>query len=172
VNGANLTGATNSTLVLSGLTVGQSGNNYSVGVTNVVGGVLSSNATLTVLPVAMVNEWSFNTDGSDSIGGVFCNVAGSATISGGSLVLPGGSQHVNYGDISGIATTTLTNSIMFRPAPPNSPCKTAARVFRRCRSMTLRTRARWALMFPVRNLPAGSLATSTMSPFRSTQAST
>ena len=48
VNGASLAGATNASLVLTNITLQQSGNHYSVLISNLVGSVVSSNAMLTV----------------------------------------------------------------------------------------------------------------------------
>ena len=50
-DGTNITGAVNSSLLLTNLQLGQSGS-YSVVVTNVLGSATSSNAVLTVVPAA------------------------------------------------------------------------------------------------------------------------
>ena len=54
-NGTNLPDATNNPLVLSNVVAGESGQ-YSVAVTNFYGMIASSNATLTVLPIAIVGQ--------------------------------------------------------------------------------------------------------------------
>src|SRR5436190_18137104 len=48
---------------------------------------------------SLLHHWSFNTDGTDSIGGATAAVQGAATISGGMLNLPGGGTFVNYASV-------------------------------------------------------------------------
>ncbi len=57
---------------------------------------------------AMLHHWSFNTDGTDSISGSNVTLVGTATISGGSLNLPGGGVFANYGYVN-LANTLLSN---------------------------------------------------------------
>ncbi|GAA5481035.1 LamG-like jellyroll fold domain-containing protein [Haloferula sargassicola] len=56
---------------------------------------VSQAATLTDL----AHRWSFD-DASDSVGGATANLNGSASISGGSLMLPGGGTRLNYADVA------------------------------------------------------------------------
>lgn len=99
--GVNIPNATNSTLVVSNLTAA-SGGQYTVGVTNSAGGVLSDPATLTILTTPwLAHRWSFD-DNLDSVRGVACNVRGGAYIDGGQLVLPGGGVRQNCGEINGV----------------------------------------------------------------------
>src|SRR5579871_2735157 len=68
----------------------------------------STTATLYVLTTPqLAHRWTFDVDGTDSIGGVTCNVRGTASIAGGSLLLPGGTARNQCGEIDGICTTTL-----------------------------------------------------------------
>jgi hypothetical protein len=103
--GVNINSATNSSLTLTNLQPADGGN-VSVGVTNTAGGILSSNALLTVLtsPV-LAHRWSFD-NALDSIRGVNCSLRGGATISGGSLMLPGTGSRANCGEINGVDDAT------------------------------------------------------------------
>jgi len=76
VNGTNLANATNPTLTLTNVQLGQAGN-YSVLVSNAAGFILSSNALLTVspapsncvpAPAGIVSWWSGNDSAADSVG--------------------------------------------------------------------------------------------------------
>ncbi len=85
-----ISGATNATLTLNNLTLGQSGN-YSVQVTNALGGTNSVAVMLSVETSILAHRYSFVSDASDSVGGANGTlVAGNnpATISNG-LNLPG-----------------------------------------------------------------------------------
>jgi len=54
---------------------------------------LSANAA------TVVHRYSFNTDGSDSIGGANATLLGGASVTGGQLVLPGGAPRSNYASL-------------------------------------------------------------------------
>ena len=56
----------------------------------------------------MLHHWDFNTDGTDSISGSNVTLVGAATISGGSLNIPGGAVFVDYGSVN--LATTLNNN--------------------------------------------------------------
>ncbi len=56
---------------------------------------ISHGATLTDLS----HRWSFD-DASDSVGGATANLNGTASIAGGTLVLPGGGTRANYADVA------------------------------------------------------------------------
>jgi hypothetical protein len=64
--------------------------------------------TLQSAHAAMLHHWDFNTDGTDSISGSNVTLVGTATISGGSLNLPGGGVFANYGYVN-LANTLLGN---------------------------------------------------------------
>jgi hypothetical protein len=57
---------------------------------------------------AMLHHWDFNTDGTDSISGSNVTLVGAATISGGSLNIPGGAVFVDYGSAN-LAGTLANN---------------------------------------------------------------
>jgi uncharacterized protein YjdB len=94
VGGVPIAGATDSSLTLNNLTLGQSGN-YSVEVYNSLGTNISNPAQLTIDTAILAHRYSFVSDASDSVGGpawngtiVAPNGGGAATISDG-LNLPG-----------------------------------------------------------------------------------
>ena len=76
VNTMNIPAATNATLVLTNVQLGQSGNDYSVVVTNLGGATNSTNAVLTVLapgsclppPAGLVSWWAAEGNANDSFG--------------------------------------------------------------------------------------------------------
>jgi hypothetical protein len=89
-------GATSPMLTLTNLAVTDSGN-YSVLVSNPAGSATSS-ATLTVVPeppTVLEHRYSFTADASDSIGGANGTLVNNATISNGTLKLPGQSTSGN-----------------------------------------------------------------------------
>ena len=62
---------------------------------------------------SLLHHWSFNTDGTDSVGGANVTLVGGATISGGSLNLPGGGVFTDYAtvNLTGTMTTNATLSV-------------------------------------------------------------
>lgn len=65
----------------------------------------------TVVHAAVVHQYTFN-DGSfaDSVGGAPGTLVGSASVSGGQLVLPGGSARSNFGSLPSSTMTGLTSA--------------------------------------------------------------
>src|SRR5882724_2999328 len=57
---------------------------------------------------AMLHHWDFNSGGTDSISGSNVTLVGAATISGGSLNIPGGAVFTDYGSVN-LANTILNN---------------------------------------------------------------
>ncbi len=62
-----------------------------------------------VSAATLVNRYSFDTDGTDSVGGANATIVGSAAASGGQLVLPGGSPRTNYASLP-VSVGTAINS--------------------------------------------------------------
>ena len=111
-NGTNLTnsthlgGATNATLTISNIAAGDAGN-YRVGITNIRGGVLSSNATLTVLfPAAITGQPASQTNYLGSTVAFSVSATGTAPLN--YRWYFGGVPLTDGGQISGPATATLT----------------------------------------------------------------
>jgi uncharacterized protein YjdB len=65
-------------------------------------------ATFQSSHAAMLHHWDFNTGGTDSISGSNVTLVGAATISGGSLNIPGGAVFVDYGSVN-LAATLANN---------------------------------------------------------------
>lgn len=97
-------GATNNTLVLTNISIGQSGN-YSVVVSNALGTATSATVTVTVSQAVLEHRYSFISDASDSVGGANgtlvpgSNGGPNATIDNG-LVLPGNPTGTGSGYVS------------------------------------------------------------------------
>jgi uncharacterized protein YjdB len=129
IGGTPISGATNSALTLTNLTLSQSGN-YTVEVYNALGTNYSNPAALAVDVNLLAHRYSFISDASDSVGGsawngtiVPPNGGSAATISGG-LSLPGGGGGGYSGYValpSGILTniTSLTVECWVTQNSPN-----------------------------------------------------
>jgi len=112
--GTNISGATNTTLILNNVQTNQAGN-YAVWVTNNNGSILSSNALLTVNsfqscdppPAGLVGWWRGENNANDTIG------LNNGTLMGGGSYVPGdvgqGFQLVNYGDYVNIPASPSLN---------------------------------------------------------------
>ena len=100
-NGANILGATNSSLTLTNLQWGQAGI-YSVTISNVIGSIISSNAILTITPDHFAWKWVSASK--------FVNVPFSVTIQAQSV---GGTVVTNY---NGYVNLTSTNGISVTPS--------------------------------------------------------
>jgi hypothetical protein len=111
LNATPLTGATNSTLALTNVQVGQAGT-YSVLVSNNISTV-STSAVLTVVSPILQHEWSFNESGGttavDSISSSNITLLGGTSLGGGVLTLPGGAG--NYAQFPNGILSTYSNSI-------------------------------------------------------------
>ena len=111
LNAALLTGATNSTLALTNVQLGQAGT-YSVLVSNNISTV-STSAVLTVVSPILQHEWSFNESGGttavDSISSSNITLLGGTSLGGGALTLPGGAG--NYAQFPNGILSTYSNSI-------------------------------------------------------------
>jgi uncharacterized protein YjdB len=111
LNATPLTGATNSTLVLTNVQLGQAGT-YSVMVSNNISTV-STSAVLTVVSPVLQHEWSFNESGGttavDSISSSNITLLGGTSLGGGVLTLPGGAG--NYAQFPNGILSTYSNSI-------------------------------------------------------------
>jgi glucose/arabinose dehydrogenase len=105
--GTNLPGQTSSSLIIPNPSVADIGA-YQVIVSNSVASVTSPVANLTLLVTSLKHRWSFS-DITDSIGGANATLVGSASLSGGSLQLPGGGTFANYASIN-ISNTLANNS--------------------------------------------------------------
>src|SRR5262249_8415048 len=68
----------------------------------------ASTVTNSPPPPGLLHRWSFNVDGSDSVGGANAALAGSTSISGGALQLPGGGTFANYASVN--ITNTLNSN--------------------------------------------------------------
>ena len=104
--GTNLPGQTASSLLIPNPSVADIGA-YRVIVSNSVGTITSPIANLTLLLTSLKHRWSFS-DLTDSIGGANATLVGSASVSGGSLQLPGGGTFANYASVN-ISNTLATN---------------------------------------------------------------
>lgn len=104
-NGTSMANETNSTLIIDGVTLADNGAVFTAEVSNAAGKAVSNGATLTVQALTPAHRWSFTTDGTDSIGSVTCEIAGTAAIADGSLRLLGGTSRENSGNIAGITNT-------------------------------------------------------------------
>jgi len=97
-NGASLPGATSSTLKLNSVTFADDAD-YSVIVSNTAGTATSAVAQLSIVGPGLLHRWSFN-DGTDSIRGANAVLMGSASYSGGKLLVPGGAARVNGASVN------------------------------------------------------------------------
>src|SRR5579863_3858745 len=70
-------------------------------------------ATLGTAQGALLHHWDFNTNGVDSVSGSNVTLVGAATISGGSLNIPGGAVFTDYASVnlSGTLTGNPTLSV-------------------------------------------------------------
>lgn len=101
-DGSNISGATSSTYTIAAVVVGDAGN-YDVVITNIVGSVTSSAATLTVNTAPTAASFTWNGLDSDGSGGVSdWNVAGSWNV--------GGSAASRYPSVAGDVITASTKS--------------------------------------------------------------
>ncbi len=115
-NGTNISNATNTTLTLTNVQIGQSGS-YTVVVTNSWGAAASSNAVLTVTPIDcalsnMVTWWRGEGDASDSVGASGGTLVGSAVFNTGEV-----GQGFSFNGISGyvsVPNSPLLNSLRSR----------------------------------------------------------
>jgi hypothetical protein len=71
------------------------------------GSNVSRTITVTNTPMVLAHRWSFN-NGTDSIGGVNASLLGTASFSGGKLVLPGGGARSNCASINIAGTLNTT----------------------------------------------------------------
>ena len=106
-----ITGATNSTLLLTNVSLGQAGT-YSLLVSNSIGATNVS-ASLTVSLPVLQHEWSFNESGGstafDSISSSNITLLGGCSLGGGVLTLPGGAG--NFAQFPNGVLSTYSNSI-------------------------------------------------------------
>jgi hypothetical protein len=106
-----ISNATNSSLLLTNVTLNQAGT-YSLSISNSVGHTNLS-ATLTVVPPILQHEWSFNEEGGttavDSISSSNITLLGGTSLGGGSINLPGGAG--NYAQFPNGILSTYSNSI-------------------------------------------------------------
>lgn len=103
-NGGNIVGATNETLVLSNVSFVDDAD-YRVVVSNAIGHAVSDVAQLAIASPALLHRWSFNSNnGIDSVGGANAVLQGSASYSGGKLLVPGGSARANCARVDLAAT--------------------------------------------------------------------
>lgn len=110
VNGTPVGGATDSTFSLVNLTSADNNKTIRVKVSNAVGFTNSVTSTLHIITTPLLaHRWSFTSDGADSVGGATCTPLGGASISGGSLLLPGGGTRANCGTIHDIVSTLNAN---------------------------------------------------------------
>jgi uncharacterized delta-60 repeat protein len=100
-NGANIAGATNTTLTLTNVQAGQAGD-YAVLVTNLYGSALSSNAVLTVLSVSTVDT-NFNPQASGYVYSTVIQPDGKIVI-GGWFNSLGGQSRYNIGRVNADGT--------------------------------------------------------------------
>jgi uncharacterized protein YjdB len=111
LNTTPITGATNTTLVITNVALAQAGT-YSVLVSNSIS-TASASAVLTVSPPILQHEWSFNESGGatavDSILSSNITLLGSTSLGGGVLTLPGGAG--NYAQLPNGILSTYSNSI-------------------------------------------------------------
>jgi uncharacterized protein YjdB len=110
-NSSPINGATNTTLLLTNVSLGQAGT-YSLLVSNNIG-TTNVSATLTVgLPI-LQHEWSFNESGGstafDAISGSNIMLLGNCSLGGGVLTLPGGAG--NYSQFPDGILSTYSNSL-------------------------------------------------------------
>lgn len=106
-----ISGATNSSLVLTNVMVTQAGT-YSLLIFNTFSSTNLS-ATLTVVPPILQHEWSFNEEGGtnavDSISSSNITLLGGTSLGGGLISLPGGAG--NYAQLPNGILSTYSNSI-------------------------------------------------------------
>ena len=120
-NGANLANATNATLTLTNVQLGQGGN-YSVLVSNAAGFILSSNALLTVspapsncvpVPAGLLSWWSGNGSAADSVG------TNNGIVMSGAAFAPGEVEEAfSFDGVSG--WVDIPNPALLNPAGPFS----------------------------------------------------
>ena len=123
-NGVIIADATNTTLVLTNLQVGQSGN-YTLSASNLLGAVISSNAVLQILPLptclklasGMVGWWKGDFSAVDVVAtnnGILSNVGYTSGIDGGAFSFD--PENYSYGTYTGVkiadqSAYALTNSL-------------------------------------------------------------
>lgn len=123
-NGVIIADATNTTLVLTNLQVGQSGN-YTLSASNLLGAVISSNAVLQILPLptclklasGMVGWWKGDFSAVDVVAtnnGILSNVGYTSGIDGGAFSFD--PENYSYGTYTGVkiadqSAYVLTNSL-------------------------------------------------------------
>jgi hypothetical protein len=106
-NGIAISGAINTTLILSNVTF-VDGADYGVTVSNTNAQITSADAHLTVIAPQLLHRWSFN-NGTDSVGGANATLLGAASYSGGKLQVPGGAARVNCATVN-LTSTLATNA--------------------------------------------------------------
>ncbi len=112
-NGTPLAGANSPVLRLASLRLSDAGSYTLVASNTVAGAVTSAPAVLTVASEPfLVHRWSFN-DGTDSVSGSNATLVGTASYSGGQLVLPGGGHLVSYATVNIAPTFALSPSLTF-----------------------------------------------------------
>ena len=111
LNTAPITGATNSTLILTNVNFTQAGT-YSAIVSNSIATATAS-AIVTIISPNLQHEWSFNESGGttafDSISASNITLLGATSLGGGALTLPGGAG--NYAQLPNGMLSTYSNSI-------------------------------------------------------------
>jgi hypothetical protein len=112
-NGVAIPGANGANLTLPSIQLSDAGS-YTLTASNSVGGkVTSAPGVLTVVNNPfLVHRWSFN-DGTDSISGSNATLFGTASYSGGQLVLPGGGHLVSYATVNIAPTFANSPSLTF-----------------------------------------------------------
>jgi glucose/arabinose dehydrogenase len=105
--GTNLPAQTASSLLIANPSVANAGA-YQVVISNPGGSTTSPPASLTLLLTALKHRWSF-ADLTDSISGSNATLVGSAALSGGQLLLPGGGTFANYASVN--LADTLSNNL-------------------------------------------------------------
>jgi hypothetical protein len=112
-NGVPIIGANGLSLTLPSLQLSDAGS-YTLMASNAVGGaVTSAPAVLTVANQPyLVHRWSFN-DGTDSVSGSNATLVGTATYSGGQLVLAGAGHFTSYATVNIGPTFASSPSLTF-----------------------------------------------------------
>jgi Concanavalin A-like lectin/glucanases superfamily/Bacterial Ig-like domain (group 2)/Immunoglobulin I-set domain len=112
-NGVPIPGATGTVLTLLSLHFSDAAS-YTLQISNAIGTATSPATVLSVVSNPfLVHRWSFTTDGTDSISGSNATLVGSASYSGGQLVLPGGGSHVSYATVNIAPTFAASASLTF-----------------------------------------------------------
>jgi hypothetical protein len=123
VSNVNLFGYTNCTITIGDTNVLTTnalqgsirGNGTGVSTITVAGGGFTNTATISVAAangpyLALLHRYSFNGDATDSVGGANGTLMGTASIAGGALVLPGGTNGTAFCDLPNGIISSLSNA--------------------------------------------------------------